>query len=103
MPPESQGAELGQKRGENIDPLTPIAGMAGEVGRTPVPVAESTRQPGEKPFTPSEVYGGRVLTEGVYLQYLSKGRRSLMKEPKVFRRGKSPTGHCLDQLNNVHP
>ena len=32
--------------------------MAGEVGRTPVLVAESTCQPGQKPFTPSEVYGG---------------------------------------------
>ena len=58
MPPESQGAELGQERRESIDPLTPIAGVTGEVGRTPMPVAESTRQPGEIPFTPSEVSGG---------------------------------------------
>ena len=102
MPPESQGAELGQERGESIDPLMPIAGMAGEVGRTPVPVAESTCQPGEKPFTPSEVYGGEVLTKGVYLQYLRKGRGSQMKDLKVFRRKGSPTGHCLDQLNHIH-
>ena len=32
--------------------------MAGEIGRTPVLVAESTHQPGKKPFTPNEVYGG---------------------------------------------
>ena len=55
MPPESQGAGLGQEKGEGMDPFTSIAGMAGEVGRTPVLVAESTRQPEEKPFTPSEV------------------------------------------------
>ena len=58
VPPESQGAELAQERGESIDPLTPIAGMTGEVGRTPVSMVESTPQPGEKPFTPSEVFGG---------------------------------------------
>ena len=27
----------------------------GEIGRTPVPVAESTRRPGEEAFPPSEV------------------------------------------------
>ena len=103
MPPENQGAGLEQGRGESIDPLTPIAGMAGEVGRTPVMVAESTCQSGEKPFTPSEVYGGgEVLTKGVYLQYLRKGRGSLIKDLKVFRRRGSLAGHCLDQLNHVH-
>ena len=44
-----------QGDGGEIDPLTPIPGTAGEIGRTPVPVAESTRQPGEEAFPPSEV------------------------------------------------
>ena len=65
IPPENQGAGLRQERGENVDPLTPIAGMAGEVGRTPVPVAESMRQPGEKPFTSGEVYGGENSDKSV--------------------------------------
>ena len=53
-----QGSEwLGQHRGAGgeIDPLTPIPGTAGGIGRTPVPVAESTHQPGEDAFPPSEV------------------------------------------------
>ena len=53
-----QGSEwLGQHRGTGgeIDPLTPILGTAGGIGRTPVPVAESTHRPGEEAFPPSEV------------------------------------------------
>ena len=33
-----------------MDPLTPTVGVVGEIGRTPIPVAESTRHPGEKPL-----------------------------------------------------
>ena len=33
-----------------MDPLTPTVGVIGEIGRTPIPVAESTRHPGEKPL-----------------------------------------------------
>ena len=49
--------QLGQYRriGGETDPLTPIPGTAGGIGRIPVPVAKSTRQPGEEAFPPSEV------------------------------------------------
>ena len=33
-----------------MDPLTPTVGVIGEIGRTPIPVAESTRHPGERPL-----------------------------------------------------
>ena len=33
-----------------MNPLTPTVGVIGEIGRTPIPVAESTRHPGEKPL-----------------------------------------------------
>ena len=32
----------------DLDPPTPTVGVIGEIGRTPIPVAESTRHPGEK-------------------------------------------------------
>ena len=35
-----------------MDPLTPMTGAVGGIGRTPIPVAESTRHPGERPLTP---------------------------------------------------
>ena len=33
-----------------MNPLTPTVGVIGEIGRTPIPVAESTRHPGERPL-----------------------------------------------------
>ena len=41
----------GEGRGD-LDPPTPAVGVVGEIGRTPIPVAESTHCPGEK-FLPS--------------------------------------------------
>ena len=41
----------GEGRGD-LDPPTPAVGVVGEIGRTPIPVAESTHRPGEK-FLPS--------------------------------------------------
>ena len=39
----------GEGRGD-VGPLTSAVEVIGEIGRTPVPVAESTRHPGEKPL-----------------------------------------------------
>ena len=38
---------VGEGRGD-VEPLTSTVGVIGEIGRTPIPVAESTRHPGEK-------------------------------------------------------
>ena len=51
-PPLGPGPEIaGEGRGD-VDPITPTVGTIGEIGRTPIPVAESTRHPGEKPLPP---------------------------------------------------
>ena len=39
----------GEGRGD-VGPLTSAMGVIGEIGRTPIPVAESTHHPGEKPL-----------------------------------------------------
>ena len=53
---ESPGVGLGES---NLQPIMPIAGVIGEMGRTPIPVAELTCQPPER-----EVYtSGRVPRE----------------------------------------
>ena len=50
--------EIGQGR-SNLYPITPIVGVTGGMGRTPILVAESTRQPPEKEiFTPGKVFRG---------------------------------------------
>ena len=53
-----QGSPLGMEPGiageggGNVNPLTPTMGAVGEIGRTLIPVAESTCHPGERPLTP---------------------------------------------------
>ena len=52
--------EMGQER-SNLDPITPIVGAIGRMGRTPIPVAESTRQPPEREIpTPDKMFGEEV-------------------------------------------
>ena len=51
-PPLGTEPEIaGEGRGD-VDPLTSAMGAVGEIGRTPVPVVESTCHPGERPLTP---------------------------------------------------
>ena len=55
-PPLGTEPEItGEGRGD-MEPLTPIIGAVGGIGRTPIPVAESTHHPGERPLTPVGVH-----------------------------------------------
>ena len=47
---------------KTLQPATPIAGVIGEVGKTPIPIAESTRQPPERETDTS----GRITGEEAY-------------------------------------
>ena len=51
-PPLGPRPEIAREERDDLDPPTPAAGVVGEIGRTPIPLAESTRHPGEK-FLPS--------------------------------------------------
>ena len=50
--PSGPRPEIAREGRGDLDPPTPAAGVIGEIGRTPIPVAESTHRPGEK-FLPS--------------------------------------------------
>ena len=49
LPSGSRPGKVREGRGD-LNPLTPTVGVIGEIGRTPIPVAESMRHPGEKPL-----------------------------------------------------
>ena len=49
---------IAEKGGGDVDLLTPTMGAVGEIGRTPIPVAESTCHPGERPSTPVTKHEG---------------------------------------------
>ena len=69
---------------KSLQSVTPIAGVIGEVGRTPIPVAESTRQPPEREIdTPGRIPGGEGYEKGT--------------EPLVMGQTKvEPTGRDVD-------
>ena len=46
--PSGPRSEIAREGRGDLDPPTPAAGVIGEIGRTPIPVAESTHHPGEK-------------------------------------------------------
>ena len=50
-PPLGPEPEIAGERRGDVGPLASAVGVVGEIGRTPVPVAESTRHPGERPLT----------------------------------------------------
>ena len=52
----------GEERGD-VDPLTPTMGAVGEIGRTLIPVAESTHHPKERPLTPITRHEGERLDQ----------------------------------------
>ena len=49
-PPSGPRPEIAREGRGDVNPLTPTVGVIGEIGRTPIPVAESTHHPGEKPL-----------------------------------------------------
>ena len=51
-PPLGPEPEMAEEGRGDVGPLTSAVGAIGEIGRTPIPVAESTRHPGEKPLPP---------------------------------------------------
>ena len=46
--PSGPRSEIAREGRGDLDPPTPAAGVVGEIGRTPIPVAELTHRPGEK-------------------------------------------------------
>ena len=103
-PPLGPRPEIAREERDDSDPPPPVVGEVGEIGRTPIPVAESTRHPGEK-FLPSvrEHGGGKSLDERGGLQLLLQARGRLLERLRVDMKGKDLSGHCPGpQIHAVH-
>ena len=57
-PPLGPGSEIAREERDGLDPPPSAVGEVGEIGRTPIPVAESTRHPGEKFLPSAREHGG---------------------------------------------
>ena len=77
-----------------MDPPLPAVGEVGEIGRTPIPVAESTRHPGEKFLPPVREHEGGEPGQAGGLQLLPKVRVRLLERLRVDMKGENLSGHC---------
>ena len=78
-PPLESRPEIAREERGDLNPPIPAVGEVGEIGRTPIPVAESTRHPGER-FLPSvREHGGGEPSQvgGDYNSYSKTGRGCL--------------------------
>ena len=55
--------EVAREGRGDLNPPTPTVGVIGEIGRTPIPVAESTRHPGKKPLPSVREHEGEELDQ----------------------------------------
>ena len=93
-PPLGPRPKIAREERDDLDPPPPVVGEVGEIGRTPIPVAESTRHPGEK-FLPSvREHGGKSLDEWGGLQLLLQARVRLLERLRVDMKGEDLSGHC---------
>ena len=87
--------------GGDVHLLTPTRGAVGEIGRTPIPVAESTRHPGERPLTPVTKHEGKDQVKRVNLQPLHKVREGPPERLGVTIGEENLNGHCLNPQTRV--
>ena len=93
-PPLGPRPEIAREERGDLDPPIPAVGEVGEIGRTPIPVAESTRHSGEK-FLPSvREHGEENLIKQVGLQLLPKAREGPLERLRVDMKGENLSGHC---------
>ena len=92
--PSGPRPEIAREERGGLDPPTPTVGVVGEIGRTQIPVAESTHHPGGTPFFLLENMGERSLTKQVSLQLLHKARGGLLERLGVTMKEENLSGHC---------
>ena len=85
----------GEGRGD-VDTLAPTVEAIGEIGKTPIPVAESTRHPGERLLPPVREHEREDLTIWVQFPLLRKTRGGPLERLEVARKEGNLDGHCAD-------
>ena len=88
------GTEIAGERRGGVDPLTPTVGVIGEIGRTLIPVAESTCHPGEKPLPPVREHERVGPDQTGEPTTPAQGRGGLLERLEVTMKGGNLNGHC---------
>ena len=93
-PPLGSEPEIAGEGKGDVGPLTSAVGAIGEIGRTPIPVAESTRHPGEKSLPPVREHERAGPDQTVNPQLLHKDREGLLEKLEVTIYEGNLNGHC---------
>ena len=97
-PPLGLRPEVAREERGDLNPPIPAVGEVGEIGRTPIPVAEST---GSCPL--SENMTEESLVEWGELQLLLQDRARLLGKLRVDMRGENLSGRCQGpQIHEAH-
>ena len=94
-PPSGTEPEIAREGRGDVDPLTPMMGAVGGIGRTPIPVAESIRHPGERPLTPVGQHKRERPDQKGESPTPAPDQEGPLKKLKVTIREGNLNGHCL--------
>ena len=87
-------------RGEP-NPPTPTVAVIGEIGRTPIPVAESTRHPGEKPLPSLREHEGEELDQTGESAAPAQGQGGTVGEARADHEEREPEW-ALPRPSDLH-
>ena len=93
--------EIAREGRSDLNPPTPTVGVIGEIGRTPIPVAESTRHPGEKPLPSVREHKREELDQTGESTTLAQGQGGTVGEAQGDHEGKEPEW-ALPRPSDLH-
>ena len=93
--------ELAREGRGNLNPLTSTVGVVGEIGRTPIPVAESTCHPGEKPLPSVRECEGEEPDQTGESTTPARGQGRTVGEVRVTMKKENLSGHCPGPQTHV--
>ena len=99
--PSGPRPEIAREGRGELNPPTPTVGVIGEIGRTPIPVAESTRHPGEKPLPSVREHEGEELDPTDESTTPAQGQGGTVGEARGDHEGREPEW-ALPRPSDLH-
>ena len=92
--PSGPRPEIAREGRGDLNPLTSTVGVVGEIGRTPIPVAESTRHPGEKLLPSVREHERKEPDQTGESTTPAQGQGGLLERLGVTMKEENLSGHC---------
>ena len=99
--PSGPRPEIAREGRGEPNPPTPTIGVIGEIGRTPIPVAESTHHPGEKPLPSVREHEAEELDRAAESVTPAQGQGGTVGETRGDHEGREPEW-ALPRPSDLH-